>query len=291
MVKSSKLLTNTVYGVVIGGILVALWLIFRPQPVAVESALVTRGLFEEVFAIDGRVRSKDKTTIVAFANGDIDEIKIKAGDSVSKGEFITVLRWDFVKKIVSPVKGVVVRVYRQSAGPIIRGEPLLDIVDPENLEIVAEPLTSDAIRIKEGATVQVSGIGDKPFYSAKVVNVSRAGFVKVSALGVEEERTEVRMEFVDAPKDVLARLGDNFHVELGVLISKVEDTLKVPLGALFKDQDQWAVYTIENKKAQLKHIEISKKNDREAVVLKGLQEGEKVILFPSDKISHDTSVE
>lgn len=289
--KSSKVLPGFVYGGIILGILISLWFLFRTKPVEVETALVTRGPFIEDFLIDGKVRSKNKTTVVAFANGDVDEINLRPGDSIVKGQKITVLHWDYSKKIVSPLSGVVVKVYRETAGPVNRGEPLIEIIDPEDLEIVAEPLTSDALRINENTSVKVLGLGDSSAsYTAKVTTVSRAGFVKISALGVEEERTEIRMALVDVPKKILQKLGDNFHVELSLELSRAENALKVPLGALFKDKENWSVYVIENGKAFLRHIELLKRNDREASVSKGLKEGERLILFPGDTIFEGTRV-
>lgn len=287
---SAKILPRLVYGGIVAGLLISAWFLFRPKPVDVETSMVTRGEFIENFLIDGKVRSKNKTTVVAFTSGDIDEIDLRAGDAVKKNQTITILRWDYTKKITSPITGVVVRVYRETAGPVNRGEPLIDIVDPEDLEIMAEPLTTDALRIPVDTSVQVMGLETDKIYSAKVTNVSRAGFAKISALGVEEERTEVRMAFLDVPKDVLSKIGDNFHVELSMQISRAENALKVPLGALFKDQQKWAVYIVEGKKAHLRHVEIVKRNDREAHVNTGLQEGDKVILFPGDTVFEGTRV-
>lgn len=288
---SSKILPRVIYGGIILGLVISVWFLFRDQPVEVEASLVTRGVFIENFLIDGKVRSKRKTTVVAFTSGDINEIKLRPGDDIAKGQLITILRWDFTKKITSPLSGVVVKVYRETAGPINRGEPLLDIIDPNDLELVAEPLTSDALRINKDTPVQVRGLGDsETVHAAKVASVSRAGFVKVSALGVEEERTEVRMVFIDVSKKILGKLGDNFHVELSLQLSRDEDSLKIPLGSLFKDNENWAVYVIENGKAHLRHVEILKRNDREASIAKGLQEGERIVLFPGDTIFEGTRV-
>lgn len=285
-----KRLDKIIYGGVFLVLVVSLWIVLKTKPVEVEAVSVKKGSFIETFAIDGKIRSKNKTTVVAFANGDIDEIKLKAGDTIRKDDTITVLRWDYVKKIISPMNGVVVKVYRETAGPITRGEPLIDIIDPNNLEIVAEPLTSDSLRITENTPVEISGLKEGLIFTAKVTNISKAGFIKISALGVEEERTEVRMDFVNVPQEILDRLGDNFHVELEMKLSIEENVLKVPLGSLFKDGEKWSVYVIKDKKARTKNIEIAKRNNEEALVTRGLVEGETVILFPGDAVSEGTSV-
>ncbi|MGZ3774539.1 MAG: efflux RND transporter periplasmic adaptor subunit [Pseudobdellovibrionaceae bacterium] len=288
---SSITLQRIVYGIIALGVLVSSWFLFRKKPIVVDSAVVTKGVFNETFLIDGKLRAKNKTTVVAFTNGDIDEIDLRAGDEIKKGQIITVLHWDYTKKITSPITGVIAKIYRETAGPVNRGEPLVDIIDPHNLEIVAEPLTSDALRISKDTPVQVIDLGNSSAnYSAKVTEVSKVGFVKISALGVEEERTEVRMEFVNIPQELSQRLGDNFHVELSMLVSRDENVLKIPLGALFKDNENWAVYIISDGKAQLRHVEIAKRNDREASVTRGLHQDDRVILFPGDVIIEGSKV-
>lgn len=264
---------------------VSLWVFFRTEPVKVEVAKVVRGHFEETLLIDGKIRSRHRLTVGAFTTGDLERIDWKVGDVIKKGDRITTLVWDYRKDIRSPLDGVIAKVYRESAGPVVRGDPLVDILDPNDLEIVAEVLTTDAVRIPEGARVLVSGLGMPEVLLAKVVGVSRAGFTKISALGVEEERTELRMLFDKLPRELLGRVGDTFHVELSILISQDENVLKIPLSAVFKDQSKWMVYVVEDKKATLKEISILKRNDNEVVVTRGLSEGDLVIVFPGDAVA------
>lgn len=264
---------------------VSLWVFFRTAPLKVEVAKVTRGHFEETLLIDGKIRSRNRLTVGAFTTGDLERIDLKVGDLIKKGQRITTLIWDFRKDVRSPMDGVIAKVYRESAGPVLRGDPLVDILDPNDLEIVAEVLTTDAVRIPEGARVFVSGLGIPQVLLAKVVGVSRAGFIKISALGVEEERTELRMSFDRLPRELLSRIGDTFHVELSILISQDENVLKIPLSAVFKDQSKWKVYAVEDKKAAIKEISILKKNDYEVVVGSGLSEGDLVIVFPGDTVA------
>lgn len=261
-----------------------MWMLFRPQPVEVQSHLVERGLFEEKFSVDGKLRSRNKAIVVAFANGDIDDVSFKAGDPIRKGQKVTTLHWDYHVQIKSPLTGVVSKVFRDSAGPINRGEPLIEVIDPEQIEIVAEVLTSDSARLREGISVEVSDIGDANTYSAVITSISRAGFIKISALGVEEERTEVRMNFVNLPAEVRHRLGDNYHVSLAMLLSRVEDVVKIPLGALFRDQGIWMVYVVERGRAKVRRVQVLARNDKEVAITEGLSPGDVVVLFPGDKV-------
>ncbi|MEK2643857.1 efflux RND transporter periplasmic adaptor subunit [Bdellovibrio sp. BCCA] len=276
-----------VYGALCILLLVSLWILFREQPVSVQTSLVKRGSFEEHLRVDGTIKSKTKMTVVAYATGDLERVDLQVGDNVEKGQRITTLFWDIRKDVVSPMTGVISKVYRESAGPILRGEPIVDVIDPDNLEIVAEVLTTDAVRIPEGAETKVTGIGNEEAVEAKVSRISRAGFMKLSALGIEEEKTEVYVQFINRPN---ARIGDNFHVELFITLYTSNNVLTVPLGALFKQENNWAVYVVKDKRARLKTLSIAKKNETDALVQSGLQEGEEVILFPGDQIHEGTKI-
>ena len=284
-------LTFFVYFLISLSIAVSLWFIFREKPIVVERTQILKGNFQEKIVLDGRIRSKNKITLVAFASGDIDEIKLKKGDIVKKGEMITMLHWDIHKSLVSPIDGVVTALHRTSPGPVNRGDHLLDLVDTSNLEIVAEPLTSEALKISQGNEVEIQGLRDGQTFLGEVFHVSRAGYVKISALGVEEERTEIRIKMKDVPSQIVERLGEEFHVEISVKVFEKPNVLKVPLGALFKDKDQWSVFKINAGRAQIQKVEIAQRNNREAILLSGLSEGDEVILFPSDVVRDQVKVE
>lgn len=287
MNKKFQWLPKIVYGVLVLFLILGTWLLLRKKPVRVETAKVVRGHFEETLRIDGTIKSKTKLTVTAYATGDLGRVDLKVGDTIQKGQTITVLTWDIRKNIASPMDGVVSKVYRESAGPVQRGEPIIDIIDPKDLEIEAEVLTTDAVRIPEGALVNVTGLGNEETLKAKVHRISKAGFVKLSALGIEEEKTEVYMHFTTPPK---SPIGDNYHVELFISLFQDDNVLKIPLGALFKNQDQWAVYINDNKKAYLRQVRVGKKNDFEALISEGLKEGEEVILFPGDQVTEGTKI-
>lgn len=189
---------------------------------------------------------------------------------------------------------MVSKIYRESAGPIVRGEPIFEVSNLDSLELVADHLTTDAVRLAPKTKVRVLNWGGANHVSdpliGEVSKISKAGAVKASALGVEEERTEVAVNVAQLPAEVKSKWGDNYHVDLEFVISEERGALIVPLGALYKLGQDWAVFVVENGKARQRIIQISKKNDRSAVVLKGLNEGEKVILFPSDQITDGSKV-
>lgn len=272
------------YILIILGFLIGILLILWPKPIRVESEVIKRGKFVESFFAEGKVRSKTRQTLYAFANGSIENLNAKSGDHVRKGQTLTTLLWDSSILVKSPIDGVITKIYRDSAGPVVRGEPIVEISSMDDLEVVAEVLTTDAVRLNKGSAAQVMNWGGKGSLAALVSQISRAGLIKTSALGVEEERTEVKLSLTTIPKELIGKLGDNYHVDVSFTVSEQDDVLMVPLGAVFQDLDSWSVYIMEKNRAHLRKILITKKNSSHALLEEGLSEGEKVILFPSDKI-------
>ncbi len=64
-----------------------------------------------------------------------------------------------VVTVTSPVNGVVLKRVRESETIVPAGEPLLEIGDPHRLEIVADLLSTDAVRVKPGARTMVEQWG------------------------------------------------------------------------------------------------------------------------------------
>lgn len=270
---------------------VAIYIVAKPTAVKVESVVLKQGPFDETLAADGKVRARTKQTVYAFATGVVQNMQYKVGDPVSAGQVVSALEWDKHLKIKSPMTGVISKIFRDSAGPVTRGEPLFEVSSLSDLEVIAEVLTTDAVRLQEKGSARIQNWGGDGELQSTITHVSRAGIVKLSPLGVEEERTEVRLSLEKIPDELKKRMGDNYHVDVLFLISHEQKALSVPLGALFKSGENWAVYVIKDARARQKEVKISKKNDRFAMISEGLAEGETVILFPGDKIKEGVSVE
>lgn len=191
--------------------------------------------------------------------------------------------------VTAPVDGVVLRRVRESESVVPAGDPLLEIGDPAQLEIVSDLLSTDAVRVKSGtrAIVEQWG-GDRPL-EAKVRRVEPSGFTKVSALGVEEQRVNVVLDFVDAAKAFEA-LGDAYRVEIRIVTWESPDVLKVPTSALFRAGEEWAAYVVADGRAELRRLRVGQRTGQEAEVLEGLEGGEPVILHPGDTLAHGVRV-
>jgi HlyD family secretion protein len=191
--------------------------------------------------------------------------------------------------IVSPVSGRVLRVLQESATAVGPGQPLLEVGDPANLEIVVDVLSSDAVRVGSGAKMLLEHWGGARPLVARVRRVEPAGFLKVSALGVEEQRVNVIGDFVDPP-DQWSTLGDAFRVEARIITWEGQDILQVPSSALFRVDDGWAVFRLANGRARLCPVKVDHSNGLESEVLAGLDAGDRVIVHPGDKVSDGVRV-
>jgi HlyD family secretion protein len=188
-----------------------------------------------------------------------------------------------VVPVTAPVDGVVLRRLRESESIVPPGDPLLEIGDPARLEIVADLLSTDAVRVKPGARTIIEQWGGDREIAARVRRVEPAGFTKISALGVEEQRVNVVLDFVD-PAAAAAALGDAYRVEVRVVTWEAPAVLKVPTGALFREREKWAVYVVEGGRATRRAIELGHQTGQEAEVLSGVSERDVVVMHPGDSI-------
>jgi HlyD family secretion protein len=141
---------------------------------------------------------------------------------------------------------------------------------------------------KVGAPVRIDGWGGTSI-RGKVVRIDPAGFLKVSALGIEKQRVRVTIDFLDPP-EAWSRLGHDYRVIVHVTTWSAEDALTVPVSELFRKGDDWALFAIDNGRARTTVVKIGHRNNRIAEVLAGLPAGMNVVLHPSDRISDGTRV-
>ncbi len=361
----------------------------QPQPVAVETAAVTRGAFELTVAEDGKTRVRDRYVIAAPLAGRVARIRLEPGDTVRLGQVVAQLtptapafldarsarevqervgaaqaqlararaealkvlaqrdqaRADLERQaklaaggfvsptareqaalalrtaersveaarfaeeaaghdlaqaraalaryksgdptakweVTSPVNGSVLKVVQKSESPVALGAPLLEVADARSLEAVVDVLSQDAVAIRPGMAARVElGQGVAPL-RALVRLVEPAAFTKISALGVEEQRVNVVLDF-PGPLDSVWTIGDGFRVEAQIVTLRIEDAVKAPVGALFRDGAGWAVFVAEGEHAARRAVTVAHRNGLEAMVEAGLKPGERVIVYPSDAL-------
>jgi HlyD family secretion protein len=183
--------------------------------------------------------------------------------------------------VYSPVSGQVLRVLKESEGVVESGMPLVEIGDPGKLEVVVDLLSTDAVRVKPGQRAVLEAWGGGAPLEAVVRRVEPSGFTKISALGIEEQRVNVLLDFAEPP----VGLGHGYRVEPRIVLWEASDVLKVPLSALFRQGQEWAVFVADGARAVVQTIEIGQQNGIEAEVLNGLSAGQRVVLHPGDRVS------
>jgi HlyD family secretion protein len=196
----------------------------------------------------------------------------------------TVERAGRMVSVKAPVDGVVLKRLHESEAVVPAGDPLVEIGDPASLEIVADLLSTDAVRVKAGARVVIEEWGGEGPLDARVRRIEPAGFMKISALGVEEQRVNVVLDFADSCGDARLALGDGYRVEIRVVMWESENVVTVPSSALFRHGEEWAVYTIDRGRARRTIVEVGHRTGQMAEVLSGVAPGTRVILHPGDTL-------
>jgi HlyD family secretion protein len=184
--------------------------------------------------------------------------------------------------ITSPVDGAVLRVLQESEAAVGIGTPLVEVANAEDLEIVVDVLSTDATQIPEGAGVRVDA-GSGRQLLGRVRRVEPAAFTKVSALGVEEQRVNVVIDF-DGATATLKGIGDGYRVDVRIVTLARDNASLVPVAALFRNGSDWAVFVLDGDRARLRKVSIGGRNAQDAAVEEGLRSGERVVLYPSDAL-------
>jgi HlyD family secretion protein len=193
-------------------------------------------------------------------------------------------------EVLAPASGRVLRVQQKSAGVVQAGTPLLEVGDPEALEVVVDLLTTDAVHVLPGTPVVIQGWGGDRRLAGRVRRVEPSAFTKLSALGVEEQRVNVMVAFVD-PSEARAGLGDGYRIEARLVLWTGNDLVKIPQGAAFRQGDGWAVFRVEDGRARLTPIQVGHRGETEIEVTSGLAPATVVAVHPGDRVKDGARVE
>ncbi len=184
--------------------------------------------------------------------------------------------------VISPIDGRVLRVLQESEAVVAIGTPLLEVADPDDLEIVVDVLSTDAIRIVPGAPVRIDA--GALALEGRVRRVEPAAFTKVSALGVEEQRVNVIIDFVTPPAH-WRQLGDGYRVDVRIVVLARADAVVAPVAALFRSDGGWAAFVVDAGRARLRRVALGGRSALDARIEEGLAPGERVIVYPSDSVA------
>ncbi len=289
-----------IYGA--AGILVLSLLIYfgmiRSDAVTVEAGLVTRGELLSTVDAEGKVRFHERYTITAPISGKMFRVQLHEGDRIPKGYVLTRIDpnpprpldptrvpetgvYPFAYNVYVPENGILTKIFVISEGIVQAGTPIAEVSKPSQLEIVADVLSADATKVRPQMRVLIENWGGEGSLPARVRTIEPQAFTKVSSLGVEEQRVNIIADF-EKPPD---RVGDNYRVDMRIVLWEGKDVLRVPSSALFRQGDDWSVFVIERSRARSRKVEIGNRSPSFVEILGGVSEGESVILHPPNSVA------
>lgn len=192
-------------------------------------------------------------------------------------------------ELKSPVSGRVLRLFEESSRVVTVGTPLVEVGDPQDLEVIIEVLSRDGAAIPPGANVEFDQWGGPKPLLGKVRLTEPSAFTKISALGVEEQRVYVIADLLTPPEE-RPTVGDNYRVEAHVIVWEAANTLKVPVGALFRQGEEWATFVVSDGVARLRTVKVGRSSGSETQITDGLKQGEEVILYPGNRVKNNQRV-
>jgi HlyD family secretion protein len=250
----------------------------RDMMLAMKGSIAPQGLDRTAFDARMRADELDSATFGAsVAEEEVRRARValdQTGRTRSSSESA---------EVVAPVPGNILRILQRSSGPISIGAPLFEIGDLAGLEVAVDLLTTDAVQIEPSAPAEIFGWGSERVLHGEVLRVEPSGFTKLSALGVDEQRVNVIIALTD-PRSLWPALGDGYRVSARIPLWKANDVMKVPIGALFRHGDGWAVFRLDGDTARLAPVEIGHRGDTETEIASGLSVGSRVAVHPGDRV-------
>jgi len=191
--------------------------------------------------------------------------------------------------VKAPIAGVILKRMQESESVVVPGAPLVEIGNLDDLELVTDLLSTDAVKVKPRADVVIDRWGGPGTLAGRVQRIEPSGFMKISALGVEEQRVNVVIDFID-PRERRASLGDGFRVEVRIVVWDKADATTVPTSSLFRLAGEWAVFVVDGEVLHRRTVKIGQRNDQVAEVLEGLTPGDRVVAYPGESLSDGAKV-
>jgi len=236
---------------------------------------------------DARVRALREAFAAAASAVRAAEFDLQAAKAalVSRGE----AAGGRAVTVSAPIAGVILKRMQESEAVVVPGAPLVEIGNLDDLEIVTDLLSTDAVKVRPGADVVIDRWGGAGTLAGRVQRVEPAGFMKISALGVEEQRVNVVIDFID-PRERRASLGDGFRVEVRIVVWEKADAITVATSSLFRIGGEWAVFIVDGEVIHRRTVKIGQRNDQMAEVLEGVAPGDRVVAYPGESLADGARV-
>lgn len=261
---------------------------FRRAESLREQQLISANDFERILSQRNAVRAAVRT---ADHSVDVARFELESARAVMEIADGKRSRTDQPSLDVrAPIAGTITERHRCCEGTVNAGEPIMEIGNLNDLEVQVDLLSMDAVRVREGMRVILERWGGDAALEGRVRRVEPAGFMRVSALGVDEQRVPTLVEIV-SPREAWESLGVGFRVEARFVLWEADDVVQVPTSALFRSGDKWAVFVIDNDRAVLREVAPGRRSGLRTAISNGVEAGEAVITHPGDRVQDGTRVE
>ncbi|MBS1958161.1 MAG: efflux RND transporter periplasmic adaptor subunit [Bdellovibrionales bacterium] len=257
---------------VCAAVLVYFAVVRGPEPVELVKA--TRGLFESRVHGEGIIQSKTRYTVAAFAEGSAKKPNFGVGDEIRQGAVVTeILIGPNFENLRAAVTGVVSKVFHHAMGKVERKEPIIEISDPEHMEMLTDLIPSDAEQVHLNDSFTITKWGGPEPLKGVITHIGKPDPEK-------EGKVPIAGVLQDVPSDIFKKLGERTELAISIQVAKFPDALKIPIGAAFRNKKNWTVFRVVDRHAREKNVTILNRNNEEVMIGNGLTEGDAVIDRP-----------
>ncbi len=188
-------------------------------------------------------------------------------------------------EVRAPISGTVLTRHRCCEGSVVAGEPILELGSLHDLEVQVDLLSMDAVRVRPGMAVRLAGWGGEKALEGVVRRIEPAGFTRVSALGIDEQRVPVIIDFTEDADPAALGLGSGFRVDAEFMIWQADEVLQLPTSALFRAGGEWVVFRVEESRARQVAVTPGRRSGLVTQVLEGLEAGDRIITHPGERVA------
>lgn len=175
--------------------------------------------------------------------------------------------------------GIVTNVYAKKGSFATNVNPVMDISNLDKVIAVCDVLSSDAIALKTGQKVKIlQKVGEDTIEkSGSIIDIGKYAKTKISSLGLEEQRVEVKIQIDDLQNSII---GSDMDIVFETL--RIDNIFVLPKSSVFETDDKKFVWVINNEKLEIRQITTGKESDYEYEIKSGLNENDIVVLEPNN---------
>ena len=244
------------------------------ERILVEVVEVIKGNLKEIVSYTGDVEAKERIEVYPRVIGKIIKKNVVEGDRIKKGQTIALIDRDEPgfkfepAPVDSLLAGIVGRVYVDLGARVTPQTPIALIVDMDNIRVKIDIIEKDIPKVRKGqkAQIKVDAYPEKVF-TGKVW--------KISPVVDLESRTAPVEILIPNPKHLLE---PGMFARVEIITREHKDTLVVPPKAVLEREGKRTVFIVEESRALLKEVETGLNNENNIEIVKGLNEGEEVII-------------